>query len=353
MPLRETLFRAARRSGVMAIVRASGWRRRRLLILCYHGVSTRDEHEWNGELYVPPGHLAARLRYLRAHRYAILPLDEACRRLYDGTLPAQSVSITFDDGAADFATAALPILREFDAPATVYLASYYATTPLPVFDTILSYVLWLGRASGADIAPLCESPAPLPVSTESERERAWTALYDFAARAMLDAYAKDGLVEAVATLVGVSYRDVKASNVLRIMTPEAVDALPTDLIDVQLHTHRHRTPIDHSLFARELRDNARYIRAFTGDRQLAHFCYPSGDYRASFLPWLQEAGVKFATTCVPGLAAPSDHPLLLPRLIDTTQRSEATFAAWASGFAGFLPKRRAYRLDSTRLQSAS
>src|SRR4029077_19879262 len=101
-----------------------------------------DEHEWNEELYIPPVLLRRRLRHLRARGYNILPLAEACDRLGKGTLPPRSVALTFDDGAVDFASRALPILREFDVPATVYLTTYYSDARLPVFDVVLSYVLW-------------------------------------------------------------------------------------------------------------------------------------------------------------------------------------------------------------------
>lgn len=352
MTLRESVFRVACATGVLDLIRDSEWRRRRLFIVCYHGVSTRDEHDWNGELYVPPDHLRRRLRSLRDNDYNILPLAEACRRLTEGSLPPRSVAVTFDDGAVDFATTAVPVLREFDVPATVYLASYYSSVRLPVFDTVLSYVLWRGRASGADVGPLCNSPTPLPVATRTEREAARRRIYDFAAQQQLDAYGKDALVADVAARVRVSYADVCASGVLRIMSPEMVEALPRGLIDVQLHTHRHRTPTIPHLFARELRDNARCIRAFAGDRPLTHFCYPNGEYQGAFLPWLKRAGVQYATTCTPGLASANDDPLLLPRLVDNAMISPVSFEAWASGFATFVLPRLAHRELWRRLHSA-
>jgi hypothetical protein len=192
----------------------------------------------------------------------------------------------------------------------------------------------------------------LPIGTQAGRDAAWAALSAYATARRFDAWAKDTLVQAVAACVGVSYAAVLASGILQIMPPEVVASLPLDLIAVQLHTHRHRTPVDRALFLRELTDNAVRIRAVAGEREaLTHFCYPNGVYEGAFLPWLREAGVEYATTCMPGLASGADNPLLLPRLIDSAARSETAFEAWASGFAAFLPKRRAYRLDHDRLES--
>jgi peptidoglycan/xylan/chitin deacetylase (PgdA/CDA1 family) len=348
---KEVLFRIAKGVGAFALVRDSEWRRQRLLILCYHGVALHDEHEWNGDLYVTPALLRARLQLLRDRGYSILPLDDACRLLRESRLPPRSVSLTFDDATVDFERAALPILREFRAPSTLYLTSFYTDLRVPVFDTVLSYVLWKGRASGMDVAGFCGSATPLPVATQEERDRAHSLLRCHAAKQSLDALAKDALVARIAHHVGVDYGDVLASEVLQLMTPASVAALPHDLVNVQMHTHRHRAPSERLLFRRELMDNAGRIREMRGScSRLTHFCYPNGEYRGELLPWLREFGVEFATTCLPGIASSHDEPLLLPRFVDTSRQSTTAFEAWASGFAALLPKRRQYRIDANLLR---
>jgi peptidoglycan/xylan/chitin deacetylase (PgdA/CDA1 family) len=348
---KEALFRIAKRVGAFTLVRDSEWRRQRLLILCYHGVALHDEHEWNDELYVTPALLRARLQLLRDREYTILPLDEACRLLRQGRLPPRSVSLTFDDATVDFERAALPILREFQAPATLYLTSFYTDLRVPVFDTVLSYVLWKGRASGADVGAYCRGAGPLPIATPRERGRAHGLLRHDAAKRSLDALAKDALVARIAAHLGVDYAAILSSEVLQLMTPASVAALPHDLVSVQMHTHRHRAPRERVLFRRELVDNAGRIREMRGQRSpLTHFCYPNGEYRGDLLPWLREFGVEFATTCLPGIASSHDDPLLLPRFVDNCKQSTTAFEAWVSGFAALLPKSRQYRIDGNLLR---
>ncbi len=349
MRLKQAVLHVAKSLGAFALVRDSAWRRRRLLILCYHGVSMDDEHEWSPTLYVTQDHLRQRLRMLREGGYTILPLDEATRRLYEGTLPPRSVAITFDDGAVDFGVRAVPVLRELDAPATLYLTTYYSEHRLPVFNTILGYVLWKGRASGADVASLCHADIALPIATDEERKKAWWALHDYAAAEEMSAEEKNALVARVAARAGVDYDALVARGTLGIMSADAVRALPADLVDVQLHTHRHRTPRNRDLFLRELRDNAAVIHELRGAAPLEHFCYPIGDYHGEFLAWLRESNVRVATTCVPDLASPDSEPLLVPRYIDTMLQSPVDFESWVSGFAALLPKRRQYHLDQSRL----
>lgn len=350
MRLKEAVLRIARTAGTFALVRDSAWRRRRLLVICWHGVTLDDEHKWNPSMYITQERLRERLRALRDGGYTILPLADAMKRLYEGTLPPRSVALTFDDGAADFARLAVPVLREFDAPATVYLTTYYSRARFPVFDVILSYVIWKGRHSSGDLAIHCGSPVPLPVIGDAERKRARNALFDFAVATKMTAEEKNGLVARIAETLGVNYADIMAREVMAIMTPDAVRRLPGDLVDVQLHTHRHRTPRDRELFMREIEDNAEEIRELRGaDVTLDHFCYPSGVYYGEFLPWLRESGVRYATTCIPDLATRESEPLLIPRLVDSMSQSALVFDAWTSGFAALLPRRRMYQLDASRL----
>lgn len=351
MLIKNIIFRAAEAAGLLYVVEQSKWRESRLLILCYHGVAAVDEHEWNPALYISRELLRQRIEYLRGRRYAILPLTEALNRLRDGTLPPRSVAITFDDGARDFAECALPILETYKVPTTVYLTTYYCEHRYPVFDTALAYLIWRGRASGADLGVVTRTDEALPVAELAQRARAWQLIQLLAKQRRLDAHAKNELLRIVAARLGIDFEEFVGSGLLQLMTPEQVGRLPRDLIDVQLHTHRHRTPRERRDFDREIHDNQRAIAVLTGDQALRrHFCYPSGDYAGAYLVWLADLGVESATTCVPGIASVTSHRLLLPRFIDTMHVSSETFAAWVSGFAALMPRRAANRLDSARLR---
>ena len=114
--LRRAALTSLKGAGIFGVVENSRWRRERLLILCYHGVSLEDEHEWWPALYVSPQHLERRLEILKRGQYNVLPLGEALQRLYCKDLPSRSVAITFDDGNYDFYRQAYPRLKQHSLP---------------------------------------------------------------------------------------------------------------------------------------------------------------------------------------------------------------------------------------------
>jgi peptidoglycan/xylan/chitin deacetylase (PgdA/CDA1 family) len=64
------------------------------------------------------------LRFLDEH-FTVLRLSEAIERLQAGSLPAASAAVTFDDGYADNAEVALPLLQRHGHRATFFIATGY------------------------------------------------------------------------------------------------------------------------------------------------------------------------------------------------------------------------------------
>jgi peptidoglycan/xylan/chitin deacetylase (PgdA/CDA1 family) len=337
---KQGVLAVARAVGGFRLARESAWRQRRLLILCYHGVSLVDEHEWNPELYVSREHFRKRMALLRDGGYHVLPLGEAVARLRAGTLPARAIAITFDDGAHDFLASAVPILREFGFPATVYLTTYYCSRQWPVFDTACSYLLWKARGRSFETEGLLSGTGSRTVGDRAARQALIMELREAAARVDASTEDKDRRLRLLAQRLGIDDTEMRMRRILHLMTPAEVATLSGANVDVQLHTHRHRTPADRAAFLREIDDNrAEILRYVIAAPPATHFCYPSGIHAREFLPWLRERGVMTATTCEPGLAAPDSDPLLLPRLIDTMNLSRLEFQAWLDGVADWLPRR--------------
>jgi peptidoglycan/xylan/chitin deacetylase (PgdA/CDA1 family) len=335
--LKRLAIEFARRSGCCRLLLDSDWRQQRLLILCYHGTSIDDEHQWDPQLYISAGHLRRRLELIREARCHVLPLEEAIRRLYAGDLPPRAVAVTYDDGAYDFCARAYPLLNEFDIPSTVYLTTYYVTHRVPVFDPMCSYLLWKAR-SGSLAWPDVLGDRIIELSQPAGRVAARAAVFAFVAARQLGGSEKADLLAQLAEHLGVDYSQLLERRILQLMTTEEASALARQGVDIQLHTHRHGVSLDKDVFAREIRENREIVERLRGKPAL-HFCYPSGAYRAEFLEWLREWRLASATTCDPGLVTRQTEPLQMPRLVDTSGKSEAEFVAWLSGAAALLPTR--------------
>jgi glycosyltransferase involved in cell wall biosynthesis len=92
------------------------------VILMYHAIGRVGERA--SRFVLPTRRFRNQLLWLRRRGYPILELDEYVRYREKGRLPPpRAVVITFDDGYADTAELAAPLLHEYEIPATVFLAS--------------------------------------------------------------------------------------------------------------------------------------------------------------------------------------------------------------------------------------
>jgi peptidoglycan/xylan/chitin deacetylase (PgdA/CDA1 family) len=336
---KQAALKSLKSAGVSTLVHNSRWRRQRLLILAYHGIALSDEHLFNGSQFISADLFRARLELLRKSKCAVLPLGEAVERLYADDLPDRAVAITFDDGLSDFYRRAFPVIREFDVPVTLYLTTFYSYYQRPVFDLMCSYLLWKGQGSVLDLKKLTGQDLRTQLGDLDAREAALAQIRAFAIGQRLSADEKDSFAASLAAHLEVDYAALLEQRTMHNLTPGEVVKLAAGGIDVQLHTHRHRTTKDRQLFLREIEDNRKSIQEMT-DRNPTHFCYPSGVYDLTFLPWLREAGVISATTCESGFASRSSNSLLLPRLLDNATLSPIEFESWLTGVSAALPQRR-------------
>jgi peptidoglycan/xylan/chitin deacetylase (PgdA/CDA1 family) len=343
---KQATLRSLKTSGVSTLVQNSRWRRQRLLILAYHGVSTDDQHLWNGSMYLSPEMFRARLETIAKFGCAVLPLAEAITRLYANDLPDRSVAITFDDGNFDYQASAFPLLKEFGFPSTLYLTTFYSHYNKPIFGIFCEYLLWKGQGETLDLKKITGQDSKIELSSAAARNAAFHEIERHVQAQNSSAEEKTALAEMLARQLKLDYEALIEKRIMHLLAPEDVTRLAADGADIQLHTHRHRTPLDRELFLREIEDNRKSIEAMTGLRP-SHFCYPSGVYDHRFLPWLQEAGIVSATTCETGFASRSSNQLLLPRFLDSAALSSIEFESWLTGVSAALPRRRERRVNAT------
>jgi peptidoglycan/xylan/chitin deacetylase (PgdA/CDA1 family) len=323
----------------MAGVRALGWRlagswlapvasrmaRGRLQILCFHGFSFVDEHLFRGTLFMSATRLEERLRWLRDRRFAVLPLEDALARLRAGALREREIAVTIDDGFHSVHSIARPLLKAYSVPATVYVTSHYVVHPFPVFRLAIQYMAWKSARDHVAADGLIEGVSGPMRLRGAGASSQLESLYR-AAESHLDEQGRASLAREFGQRVGVDYDELVRSRRLSLMSTEEIRELSHDGFDIELHTHRHALPIDADAIAREIADNRAVLEPLTG-RTLHHLCYPSGVWDTRQWPALESAGIRSATTCLPGLNRGDEAPLALRRFLDAEAIPLAEFAA--------------------------
>lgn len=336
--LKQIALSTLKSTGAFRAMADSRWRSERLLILCYHGISLDDEHLWRPDTYITADFLESRLRMLRDGGYQVLSLQDGVKRLYAKTLPPKSVVLTFDDGLYNFDALAVPLLKKYGFPATLYLTTYYTFKPLPVFPLLVSYLLWKANGIAVDALPEAGLQSAPDLTTPAGRDHARDAIVNFANVAGFSADQKQALAVHLAAHLRVDLQPILQKRLFHLVSPEESRAMAQQGIDIQLHTHRHRTPMDGALFKKEVVENGERIHEILG-HDVHDFCYPSGVYRMHYLPILKELGVTTATTCEHAIADRGMDPLLLPRFLDSANVSALDFEGWLTGIGPFIRAR--------------
>jgi peptidoglycan/xylan/chitin deacetylase (PgdA/CDA1 family) len=88
-------------------------------ILCYHRVGMRGIPYY---CTLPPAQFEMQMKFLREN-FRVLSLGQLCEELNHPSGGGNGVAVTFDDGYSDLHTYALPILRKYEVPATIYLTA--------------------------------------------------------------------------------------------------------------------------------------------------------------------------------------------------------------------------------------
>lgn len=93
-------------------------------ILMYHSVGEplREEHQLN----VPLATFEKQMRFLKDHRYRVVPLSHVVDLLKaKKPIPAKTVVLTFDDGYENNYSAVFPVLKKYGFPATIFVITDY------------------------------------------------------------------------------------------------------------------------------------------------------------------------------------------------------------------------------------
>jgi peptidoglycan/xylan/chitin deacetylase (PgdA/CDA1 family) len=301
----------------------------RLVVLMYHRVlplTHPDRATEQPGMYVSPQTLDMHLRLLKAHGFDLVHLDDWLRDPV--AKGARSCAITFDDGWRDNYEHAYPILKRWNAPATIYLVSDMVGTSYSFWPNLLARLL--GRC---DEALLARMPPWLRAIVANELGGGVPRPLDI------------GQIDRIISACKSSRSDADLLAVLRELTEagerdlmswaEIEEMKASGLVRFGSHTRRH-TRLSKVPSAADLRDeivgSADSIAQRLGMRPVT-FCYPNGDTSAEAVATVRTA-YQAAVTTRRGWHTAEDDPFVIRRigLHEDVSNRPAAFIARVSGW---------------------
>lgn len=268
----------------------------------------------NHHLEVTPEFLRMTLAHVRASGIDIVTADEMHRRLTEQDFSRRFACFTFDDGYRDNRDFALPVMREYDAPLTVYAASDFAEGTGRLWWVALERVI--GATDRIDAA-IGGTDVSIDTGTLEGKQAAFDRIHDLlrglpddrdVAREMSGLCARYGIDEAA------------ISRELCLSWDELKFFASDPLVTIGAHTISHCNLAKQSESAahQEMIESRARIEAVL-QRPVLHLAYPYGDRSAAGpreFALAAAAGFRTAVTTRPGMIFPENaaHLTALPRI---------------------------------------
>ncbi len=289
--------------------------RRRGFVLMYHRVLPAGADTFSADsICVRPETFARQMAFLRRH-FRILSIGELAESLEAGReLPPRSCVVTFDDGWRDNFEHALPILREQQVPAVVFVATDYIGGQDCFWQERLSRLMYLATRGGHESRALVERTlgvADLGARAAADQRRIIREAVDtLKARPQSEIAAIEERVRASLGEDAVNLGDDQ------FMNWDQVAALTRGTrVDVGSHgcSHTPLTKLAEEQAAHELGEAGRRIALAVGSPAQS-IGYPNGNYDEAVIRLTRAAGYRLGFTTDKGYLGDVRDPLKLPRI---------------------------------------
>jgi peptidoglycan/xylan/chitin deacetylase (PgdA/CDA1 family) len=273
----------------------------RSVILLYHRVAELERNPYG--LAVTPDAFRAHVEVLR-ERLEVVPLASLL-------LPADHdrAALTFDDGYADVAGTARPILESAGLPATVFVVADAVDGEAELWWDRLERLVFqaLARRASLDVA-VDGRRLRVDMRSAAGRERAHRALYVRLRRLPLAAIER--FLDDLGGDADPGPRD--AYRIVRRAELAALAASPVVEVGAHSLTHPYLSRLPPGEQRAEIAGSRSRLEELTG-APVASFSYPHGDVDGTVARIVAEAGYVLACSSRPGRVSARGSRFLLPR----------------------------------------
>jgi peptidoglycan/xylan/chitin deacetylase (PgdA/CDA1 family) len=285
------------------------------LFMLHHVRPRRDaEFQPNHHLEVTPEFLRATLSHLRSCDIDLVTMDEAHRRLTERAFSRRFACFTFDDGYRDNRDFALPVMHEFAAPFTVYVASDFAQGTGRLWWVALEMVIAKAATIEVEIGGVATR---FDTSTSAAKQAAFDRLHDW----LRGLASEQDLQREISTLCARHGVDEAAICRDLCMSWDELKPFADDpMVTIGAHsiTHCNLAKQTEEVAGHEMEaSRARIVDVL--QRPVAHLAYPYGDKIAAGareFALARAVGFKTAVTTRPGMIFPesANHLTALSRV---------------------------------------
>lgn len=310
----------------------------RAIVLMYHRVlpagMTRRSFSHSG-LIVAPETFKRHMEFLRRKFYP-LTLAEFMDHMESGKrFPTGACLVTFDDGWLDNHDYALPILRDLQVPAVVFVATDYIGSDRPFWQEHLGHLLYetSRRGLSADVRRAYQIDL-LVSDDDSKLRKAVAATVD---RFRAESYDSiEGLIQALRQALVASDPQKFVQPPDRFMDWENVRALAQNGITIASHTRTHRAlpRLEASVVKSELAESRRVVADKVG-HDVPAFAYPGGFRDDIVRQAAIDCGYRLAFTTEAAPACATGDRWLIPR-VNMHESATRTIPLLLSRIAGLL-----------------
>lgn len=259
--------------------------RARLNVLIFHRVLPQPDPLFPDE--VDAARFDQMLGWVKSW-FNVLPLDEAARRLQEGSLPARAAALSFDDGYADNHDVALPLLQKHGLPCSFFVATGFLDGGRMWNDTLIESVR-LSSQLMLDLRGLTDAHGEdLGQHALGDTASRRAALGKLIERVKyLPPEPRQACVDAIA-----SRADIRPPDDL-MMSSGQVRALRGAGMQIGAHTVSHPilAKLDERQAADEIGRSRDVLQALLGEK-VGLFAYPNGKPGTDYLPDVHPALVR-------------------------------------------------------------
>jgi peptidoglycan/xylan/chitin deacetylase (PgdA/CDA1 family) len=285
------------------------------IFMLHHVRPPRDAaFQPNRHLEVTPAFLRETLIHLRSHEIDIISMDEVHERLVRGRFERRFAAFTLDDGYRDNRDFALPVLREFTAPSTIYVASDFAEGTGQLWWIALEAVI--AKTDQIDIqigdaALKLDTRSPAAKCSAFERLHMWL-------RGLPTEHDLKREIESLCARYDIDVGAMCRDLCLSWSELKALSAEPLLSIGAHSVSHCNLAKQSEAAALQEIADSRKRIEHELG-RPVRHLAYPYGDRHAAGereFALAATSGFKTAVTTRPGMlfSENAGHLTALPRV---------------------------------------